>query len=458
MSNQGLRIDTENDSMDDLYKYVHIGERRNRSNTAGTYGLYGEGHDLANQNHPQEAQTPIPPNLYPQTPITQAFYPPAPIPQPPVSNEPISGGSSISNEPPRTISTDPISNEMMDPNDPHNPNSPEFKNFRFWSRIFFITSAVSALLILVLEIYVYAVINVHKSDIGSDAKYQEVSIFLALFIFAAVFQVIITWIGLKTKNILLLLTLCGFYACMLIYTGIQYNEVRALVGDILEGNWKRATRATNITTICVIAATLVIQLYIIMAHLSRHIKWFRFKTIGADIYLKRMYQILQVHRSLLMFAFFFFLGFTIQFIIIMVDDKSSKEFILTVCVLPLTIILLILSDLAVSNEYYWLALPCVGAYLGGMAYVLFKMIRLYTKYTSAYHLTVNPGDYFPGRSSLITFGVITLVLLVTIIVLEVILMINFNGGLKPIVKNPHYFIFRKRRVLVEEPKDQFSID
>lgn len=410
-----LRLNTQSqeglESQDDLFKYVNVGNR-DRSQTNAMLESFSS-HQESFSSHQESSIPPI------------------------VSNV-----------------------SHIDQNDPDNPNSSEYKNYKRSSRIFLVTSIVSALIILVLEVYVFAVINIHKSEIQSDSKYQEVSIFLALFIFAAIFQVIITVIGLTTKNILLLLMLCAFYACMLIYTGIQYNEVRVIVGDILIGHWKTATRATNIATICVLAATLVIQLYLILAHLTKHLKWFSFKTIGADLYIKRMYQVFQIHRALLMFSFFFFLGFTIQFIIIMVQDKSSTEFILTVLVIPLTIVILVLSDLGMYHEILWLTIPCLLVYFGGIAYVLFKMIRLYTKYTSAYEVTVNPGDYFPGRSSLITFGVITLVFLVTLIVFEIILMVNFNRGLKSVLEKPRYFVFRKKSVAPSPDlkQEEFSID
>lgn len=149
--------------------------------------------------------------------------------------------------------------------------------------------------------------------------------------------------------------------------------------------------------------------------------------------IRKLYRYFLIHRSLLIFDFFFFIGFTVQFLVIMVSKRTSVEFILTVCVLPLTLILLFLSDLATTREWIWLSVSTTLAFLGGCAYVIFKMVRLYTKYDSAYNTGVNPGESFPGRKSLITFGVITLVLLVTTVVIEIIMIFNYNKGLLPIV-------------------------
>lgn len=325
------------------------------------------------------------------------------------------------------------------------------------SRIFFFVLAVSAIIILVLQCYMYAVINIHKQSIDSHQSYAEISIFLSLFIFASVYQVLLTFVGLRTKNMLLLGGLCIFYACMLVYTGIQYEEIGQKVTRALQPEWATPTRATNIATICVIAATLLIQAYLIYFVLRHNVKWFRYKKIGGDPHLKQLYLVFQIHRSLLIFDFFFFLGFTIQFIVIMIADKTSTEFILTVCVLPLTILILVASDIAASREIWPLQVASIMVYLAGCAYVLFKMIRLYTKYTSAYNIGFEPGSYFPGRKSLLTFGVITLILLFATVAVEFWLLFNINRGLLPLV-NSYYSWFSYKLEAPTHKEEAYEID
>ncbi|CAK7894050.1 hypothetical protein CAAN1_02S02014 [[Candida] anglica] len=312
--------------------------------------------------------------------------------------------------------------------------------YRKGSKTFLLISIVSAILVLLFEVYMYAVINIHKKDINSTERYTEMSIYLSLFIFASLYQVALTILGLREKNMLLLTSLCIFYCCMLVYTGIQFQEVHNNITEILEGKWKVATAATNIATIAVLGFTLISQAWLIFFVLRKDVSWFQYKKIGGDIKIRRMYNIFQVHRSLLIFDFFFFIGFTVQFLVIMVADKHSVEFILTVCVLPITLIVLFLSDFATTRELLWVSLTSIALFSGGCAYVLFKMIRLYTKYTSAYNEGLVPGEYFPGRKSLITFGAITLALLICTIVIEAIMVCNYNKGLLPVVsKSWSYF-------------------
>ncbi|RLV96179.1 hypothetical protein JA1_000314 [Spathaspora sp. JA1] len=313
------------------------------------------------------------------------------------------------------------------------------KQYRMFAKIFFFISLISAILILLFESYMFAVINIHHVDLG-DGRYVEVSIYFALFIFAAVFQVVITLIGLITRNMLLLFFLCLFYCCMLIYSGIQYNEVARKITIVLRGNWYRATFALNIATIAVIGATLLLQVILLVVSLRKYVNWFTFKKVGADIKLRQMYTVFQIHRSVLMFDFFFFTGFTIQFLVIMVKDRTSVEFILTVVVLPCTIILLLISDISSCREFIYGSLFSILLYLAGIAYVLFKIIRLYTHYTSAYGFAIVAGKYFMGRKSLTIFGVITIVILLITIVLECMVIYNFNKGLLPTVSTYYKWI------------------
>ncbi|KAG7666363.1 uncharacterized protein J8A68_000108 [[Candida] subhashii] len=313
------------------------------------------------------------------------------------------------------------------------------KKYRKYSRIFLVISIISAALILVFESYMFATINIHHRDLP-NSRYVEVSIYFALFIFAAVFQVVITLIGIITRNMLLLLFLCVFYCSMLVYTGIQYNEVATKITGILTGGWKTATHALNIATIGVIAATLILQFILLLAVLRNYVDWLTFKKVGADLTLRKMYTIFQIHRSILMFDFFFFTGFTIQFVVIMINDRTSVEFILTIVVIPLTIILLLGSDISACREFLLGSILAIVIYLGGMGYVLYKVIRLYSKGNTAYGLVHAPGEYFMGRKSLTIFAVFTLVLLTITIVLEVMVLRNYKMGLLPIVRSYYKWI------------------
>lgn len=312
------------------------------------------------------------------------------------------------------------------------PSAEDDRKYKLGLRAFLAVSVTSAFLTLALEAFMFGVINVHRLKFLDQSRYSEVSIYLALFIFAAIYQTVVTVLGLRSKNLILLCMLCLFYACMVVYTGIQYSEISKDI-DLGRTTWNVAAKATNISTIGVLGLTFTLQLAIIVLILGKSVRWARFKKIGASHEILALYERFQIHRAVLIFDFFFFLGFTVQFIVIMVSDKTSVEFILTCCMLPLTLVVLWCSDFAATRDALWLSCCTLLCFVGGCVYVLFKMIRLYTKYTSAYRVTVVRGAYFPGRTSLVTFGVITLIFLFATIALEVLVMVGYGRGLMPYV-------------------------
>jgi hypothetical protein len=150
--------------------------------------------------------------------------------------------------------------------------------------------------------------------------------------------------------------------------------------------------------------------------------WTIYKHISADLRMKRRFLTFQIYIALLKFDFFFFLGFTVQFVVI-VTGLADAEFGLTIAAIPVTIIILLMAAFWTRRENKFGMIIIIFFYFAGLAYFIFKLARMY-----------QPGhekNYLPVRKNLTSFAVITIILIILTIINASVCVANFNKGLKP---------------------------
>lgn len=122
------------------------------------------------------------------------------------------------------------------------------------------------------------------------------------------------------------------------------------------------------------------------------------------------------------FDFFFFLGFTVQFLVI-VTGVQDFEFGLTIAAIPVTIFILFMAAFWTRRENKPGMLSAIFIFHCGLAYFIFKLARMYQP--------SKEKDYMPVRKNLTSFAVITIILIILTIVNASLCTANFDKGLKP---------------------------
>lgn len=317
-----------------------------------------------------------------------------------------------------------------------------------WTWAFMGTACVQAAIILSLESYIFA--KFQESLIPGRAVEQRpetkaIPTYLTLFIFGFLYQLILVYDSLRLKNTIQVIGLCAYNVGMLIYAAIQYDQVKNAVNSLISFNYINPAgdggsgvwtlvRPYLIAVPCVISLFTVV-LSVIAWKLYDEFAWTIYKHISADLRMRRRFLTFQIYIALLKFDFFFFLGFTVQFLVVVTQIRDAEKWV-TVAAIPITILILFMAAFWTRRENAVGMITTIVCYFGGLAYFIFKLARMYQP--------SHEDNYKPVRKTLTSFAVITILLIIGTIVNASVCMANFNKGLKQLVL--------KRRIGDEEEK------
>ncbi|SPO02393.1 uncharacterized protein DNG_05066 [Cephalotrichum gorgonifer] len=306
-----------------------------------------------------------------------------------------------------------------------------------WAAIFFGVVSLQAVLCLAFEAYVFGRFQsdlrpyLHQPE--PDAQYKTIPTFLTLFIFGFLYEVVVVWDALRMKNTIQVIGVTIANVAMLIYTATQVDQIQTAIDILARYNALKSPeeeiwgdiRGFLIAIPCIIAAVTVGMAFCSWK-LYQQFAWDILKHIGADYRMKKRFLHYQIYIALLKFDFFFFLGFMVQFLVV-VNSERDFEFGLTIAVIPITIVILLAAAYFVRRENKWGTGLVMICYLGALTYFIFKLVRIYQPRTAEV--------YRPVRKSLSAFSVITILLILLTIANATICIRNFGQGLKEHLKS-----------------------
>jgi len=290
-------------------------------------------------------------------------------------------------------------------------------------RLFVITVLIETTIDLAIEGDLLIRFNEAKEqNLDNDQDSHKMRVYLSTFALAHVFQFVMAIDAVYARNTLQFIFLTMFNALFLVYAIIQISEIRATLPSSEEGFSHIRLDVLTAIIPCVISVAEIA--YIALGwKIYNEFGWKVYKLLGADRSIKKMYANYQIFQCLIKFDVFFWVGFSVQFIELVLSS-ADWEFYVTCAMIPLSIILLIEGHLAARHESKWMMITFMSGCVGAMVYFIYKIYKLFKV------IRFRDSEFNSIVKSLSTFSMIAIGLLVATFIFSIIVMRNFGRGLK----------------------------
>lgn len=300
-------------------------------------------------------------------------------------------------------------------------------------RGFFITAVIQAIAVLVMVAITFRLVD---EEVSFTSGYKTLSCYLALFALAELFELFMCYDALRLRNIIQLVGILLFHLALMVMAALQVEQTKTALVTRSEDDcatnfsevnctgpgtlWNRV-EPYLIVAPCLIAASLLLMIFW-TKQLYAEFGWAVFHIVGANPKMKAMYRWYQIMICLLKFDFFFFIGVTMQLLIVVLNT-SSAEFGITIAAIPVVLVLLVFCGYAVQREIKWIMAISQVLMLAAMSYFLYKLVRFYQPGSKA--------EYATTRATLTTFTIVAFLILFATFAVGLRCFSDFDRGLQP---------------------------
>ncbi|EPT06019.1 hypothetical protein FOMPIDRAFT_1044491 [Fomitopsis schrenkii] len=293
-------------------------------------------------------------------------------------------------------------------------------------KAFIATIAVQGIVVLVMISITFRLVAVSEDIAFNTSRYKTLPCYLAIFILAEVFEMLMAFDALRLRNVIQLFGLLLFHAALLVFASIEIHETQAaLYGrpDV----WHRVEPFLVVSPIIIGLSWFALMWFVRI--LYHEFGWAIFHVVGANPAMKKMYEYYQIMICLLKLDFFVFVGVTMQLLIVVLEDDTA-EFGLTVAAIPIVMILLIMCGYAVQKEIKVLMTISLVLMLAAQTY-FYKLYRFYDP--------ASEQTYLSTRATLTTFTIVASLLLFATFGIGCKCFHDFDRGLQSSKMHGQYY-------------------
>jgi len=280
---------------------------------------------------------------------------------------------------------------------------------------------VQAAVVVGLESDVFVIYtNAIPDPLSLQSKDKGIPIYLVLFILSQIFLLLLFWDSLRLRNTIQLLAGLTLNLAVFGYSIGQYVQVSNSIRQYVVADVVDQVNPFLIAIPCITGPLQIAYVYL-GYKLFGDFGWQIYKQIGPDMKMREMYLAYHIFLMLLKVDVFFFLGFGVQFIVLVLH-QVDPEFWITIFAFPVLVCVLALAPLAVRKENKILMGLFMAGLLLGIAYYIFKLVRMYQP--------DQQQKYFFVVKYLTSFAALSLLSCICTLVSSIFCLLNFGKGLK----------------------------